>query len=1533
MKKAIALLSVLLLAIQLITPTVVFSSQDASAGDMLSASTKLLPKKPDPGIRTASDPGLARLAPDLKSIAKNPQGKTQLVSVLLTKEISLSKYMKRVAYSQPIGGVLWATGEILDTNLLKVANLDGVQTIFSTQSFKPVDVPGEEELKGGRKPVNAEQLKSLLQKGGKKLLIQTLRNQASASEPTLKALKASMDKPIKKGIEPTSIKVRDIHGATTAQNNSYTGNGVTVAVVDTGVDFAHPDLQNTQARVAGGPYDNWPFAYNTLSGAWYVLDPTHTIGPDTYWDFVTHTWYVHTLPVASPNCNGTVCTANLKIDYGTDAGWWWSPVVLSFTWPDTSKSGAYFYSVHPDFYHLDAGSDLGLGYAWSDLAPAAIIVSDETTAGVYDTVYVDVDFDQDLTNEKPMRKGNELAGADVLDASGSPGTDGIWDLSAGMLTWISDGTNPPPGVGVLYRGVNVPSAGRLLSFIGDEDGHGTNCAGDIAAQGVITDSQGIGSINPLFAGAAGVGGVGGPVLAGMAPDAKVAAFQKGFNFPFDSWVLAALGFDGIPESGDEAQIVSNSWGASATIEDGWDATSRFAHRLVRNYAPRTSFLVATGNGGHGFGTVTEPDGGPIIDVGASTSYGSLVYFEVVNPDQFTYGAVQPWSNRGPTALGDLSPDIVAVGAWGTGANPLNIYSASPYWANGQAAYDIFGGTSMATPIAAGNLALLYQAYKNQTGNWPTWQVAKDIFLSSATDLGYDTLTQGSGNVNADRATKVASGNGYWVSPSQWVAGNYRGVEYAAFPSILHAGQSALKTFTVHNTSSTGQNLTLSDSILEEVKVVTYTVNVPSGSPPPFTSPTWLTDLTSDITNEDPDLVRAQVIFPYSVFDSDADYIVNNRWRVLIYDWKDLNSNGSLWSDTNSNGLVDSGEIDSGEYNRFTYGYPTGTYLEASVGRDALSRKHNGVFLGLQRRSGTAAVTLQVRVTYYKKTNWTWLSTPTTLNVPASGTAAFNATISVPNGTRPGVYNGAIEVGSSVIPVVVHVAANSSTFDFGATSLSEAIGSTPFDNGHLLGGFDWTWRYEAGDWKLFYFDIPNGTSAPGKAMVVDTQWVNPATSTSPDLTDVDTWIFAATPDFYSTSDPAFFGPSAVELVNGSNDTYQGNGTFHFDTATGGPREVVSGELRDGLGFLAFHNVLYAGLQFGEPLVGSAYQVESLPTPVVLTATQIVSSLPPQFGGSWGQSFRSSKQIPEGLGVLAFGLSRPLSWTDENLLITPSLCDWKQDFTVNHGGLIEASSSSSNINDIDLYLYLGSTLIAASITATANENISIKLPSDGSYSLCVDNWSGTSGTFNLDLRVVQGNNLSVSGLPLGGINASTPVNFTINYTTPDVSEGAWEGLLFIGPASAPTAIEIPVTIIAQTPDVLLSAVKRASTATALSEDTFTYTIEVTNSGTSQEVITVEDSLPALVEYVIGSASPSTGTVHYNIIDRKLIWDAVVAAGQTVTLTFQVKAGSGFGWAENEAVVLGQSSAQSLTTEKASTFISPYALYLPVILQSAP
>ncbi len=66
--------------------------------------------------------------------------------------------------------------------------------------------------------------------------------------------------------------------------------------------------------------------------------------------------------------------------------------------------------------------------------------------------------------------------------------------------------------------------------------------------------------------------------------------------------------------------------------------------------------------------------------------------------------------------------MVATGAFGTGDVPLN----EVLW--GAVATADFGGTSQAAPVAAGNLALIYQAYRDANGSWPTFGEARDLLM-------------------------------------------------------------------------------------------------------------------------------------------------------------------------------------------------------------------------------------------------------------------------------------------------------------------------------------------------------------------------------------------------------------------------------------------------------------------------------------------------------------------------------------------------------------------------------------------------------------------------------------------------------------------------------------------------------------------------------------------------------------------------------------------------------------------------------------
>ncbi len=136
----------------------------------------------------------------------------------------------------------------------------------------------------------------------------------------------------------------------------------------------------------------------------------------------------------------------------------------------------------------------------------------------------------------------------------------IADISGGLLVWISDGENPPPGADWLW-GVSCgdevgtlkacPDSGSLLMFTGPFDAgytHGTQCASNVAGQGVVSDGL---TAQPFR-----VGGM----VQGAAPNVGVMDFGNHYysGTDEDEYIVAALGYDGIPNSGDEVQITSNS---------------------------------------------------------------------------------------------------------------------------------------------------------------------------------------------------------------------------------------------------------------------------------------------------------------------------------------------------------------------------------------------------------------------------------------------------------------------------------------------------------------------------------------------------------------------------------------------------------------------------------------------------------------------------------------------------------------------------------------------------------------------------------------------------------------------------------------------------------------------------------------------------------------------------------------------------------------------------------------------------------------
>lgn len=110
------------------------------------------------------------------------------------------------------------------------------------------------------------------------------------------------------------------------------------------------------------------------------------------------------------------------------------------------------------------------------------------------------------------------------------------------------------------------------------------------------------------------------------------------------------------------------------------------------------------------------------------------------------------SSRGPAHDGRVKPDMGAVGTSVLTTNENNLYRLG-------------GGTSSAAPGVSGNLAALYQAYKENNGQaLPDGGLMKSILMNTAEDLGNPgpDFNYGYGRINARRAVNVIENNTFYI---------------------------------------------------------------------------------------------------------------------------------------------------------------------------------------------------------------------------------------------------------------------------------------------------------------------------------------------------------------------------------------------------------------------------------------------------------------------------------------------------------------------------------------------------------------------------------------------------------------------------------------------------------------------------------------------------------------------------------------------------------------------------------------------------
>ncbi len=977
-------------------------------------------------------------------------------------------------------------------------------------------------------------------------------------------------------------------------------------------------------------WNGWPKALDPYGTLVWLVSP----------DFVDLglSWYTSTREITCPSSQGNTTTGNdhtsdCKVDFATRTGParnFAAPsgtVTHTYKFPESwSKSGIVRMGSHPDDHLLLLYGE----------RPAFLVV-DSKTAGVYDTVYVDLDDDHNFADEKPLTKESPVS---YRDMDG----DGYTDLSGGLLYFISDGATKIPGglSSFLGAGTPKPGPGELLAWSGDYDpgigGHGTLTASNVVAQGVINGKV------PKFEDLPGNHKVPGAVIGG-APDARLAPygdiyFSFSFSTQFAYFLSVRRGID----------VTSNSYGNSDIDNDGFDAGSQEADLLHDGF--RTTPLFATGNGAPGFGTVAPPSPTAGISVGASTQFGATGWDSIARLEQVPDNDVMVWSNRGPAATGAPGVDVVADGAFSSGDITLNTVL------NGREAWETWGGTSRSAPVAASATALVYQAYKAAHGGVVPagfYSTAKDILKSSAQDLGYDAYIQGAGSVDAGRAVRVAAGQEASVTPSEWRPGDYRGEEWPLFTHVISPGGSDAQQFTISGGSG---EWSVGDRVMSRVdseSIDFESSDLADESTPNFNAPDYLIDLTNRVeAHPDADLMVVRAIFPHDQFDPEGDYTANQAWRLLTYNWTDVNNDDNVWRDKDGDGVVDhvdkttssnidgfpdldfdKSELDKGEYVRFMY-HRAGANALMSFVRDPKERMADGLFLGLQHSAADPSIPttdFTIQIDWYENDDWSWVSTPT------SASGSFTAGINVPAETPYGMYGGAITLtrgdDTMVVPVSVAVSAKvpqdavtgavNGSLEFGGDKVADSQQDSLYNNGAVFGASDWTWRAESGDWRFFFLDV-GATPPPGTLFLTDTTWDDQAP-----FTDLDTLVFGRSENSYQLLGPGPFGaPYILDTVGASANTNVGAGVWQFDTATGAAHEVVAAPAQEGLHALLQHQVGWDGGQFLAGFHTTIGSASVSPSSVALTTAADT--------GGFDVTFEASVDL-DGLSAQAFGLSRP------------------------------------------------------------------------------------------------------------------------------------------------------------------------------------------------------------------------------------------------------------------------------------------------------
>jgi hypothetical protein len=966
-----------------------------------------------------------------------------------------------------------------------------------------------------------------------------------------------------------ATRVEQILGADKViQKYNYTGAGIKIGIVDQGTDFSNPDMQGSVAR----DNNNVPIMIDA-DGQGLVLTNATFIANINDQGFIRN--YTHPIPknITSSvyvTSNGIFLNLN-QGGKGTDLHVFNSnypkggiPVLDGIVGNDykIGKDPRHFIVSKSGVYHFGIIYESVTQGQISRLQLVPVLVVDSQTSGIYDTIIPDMSdswkdftkfdnplipqYDFDFTDETPITLGDGkeflvydshhknnpdysagTVGARVLDIYGIMSNASKIDKKLGAI----NGTLLPP----------LDKKGNFFGVMYDFGGHGTATAASITSQGKQLYNIYNNGTNYI--------------INGIAPGAKIVPIKAlWLGDALYGWLWAA-GFDqdknywkfsGAPR----VDILSNSWGISTfpalQTVPGFDIQSLLLgaldvpESLDKKY-PGILVVNSAGNAGPGYGTMGSPDAAPFsLTVGAATDNVYLGYGPFKGQPRFGnstlyYGDVSGFSSKGPSIIGDPKPDLMAVGEYAftpTSVTKFNKASTGPF--------SLFGGTSLAAPLAAGSAAILMQALNEKGIHYDPFMI-KNILMSSTSDLYNDPFAQGSGLINVTSAVNFVLGNDdvFAVYNNNSYSNIKRVLEPAVdslnsssvglkmfqlpnnslpetswFAGRLNPGDRAFTTFTIENPTNHTIEVQVLPQTINLIKISQYNGTTdPRLQDPslknsgiyrpdyiPLVEVTNHTNLLSYFKEGQPipsdsSLMVLDITFPFSEFMNSTAKTYADDLKIsslYLYDWDSKNKQNTPTYK---------------ELSLINRGGAWGTVQQLRISEPNSKIKHVplvGIYPVPTRYSywsgdtkkNSTSIDYALTASYFKKANWNdvWTSSKMMEIQPHSSTTAA-ATLIVSADQKPGVYQGFITFKGKLhtvnAPVSYVVLKKVQPKDL-PTVILGSNGNALFGNGYVGGGFDMTNRYNTGDWREYFFDVKDKTI---NSVTMIISWQQPDTNLS------------------------------------------------------------------------------------------------------------------------------------------------------------------------------------------------------------------------------------------------------------------------------------------------------------------------------------------------------------------------------------------------------------------------------------------------------